>query len=162
RAQHLPVHARSPADHREHASHDGTDRHQPFGHRLRRRAHTLLMQKEDSMLERCVILLWGACFLGACGGGGDKDSSPNNGNTPPVPVSDCSSLPAAGTFEEITPPEVKAGIGQKTPDNQTNGGPFAMAVDPVNLGTVYSGTLFQGMWKTTDCGARWTKLADGM
>jgi hypothetical protein len=36
-----------------------------------------------------------------------------------------------------------------------------MAVDPVNLGTVYSGTLFQGVWKTTDCGAHWTKIATG-
>jgi len=37
-----------------------------------------------------------------------------------------------------------------------------MAVDPVNQGTVYSGTLFQGVWKTTDCGATWTKIATGM
>jgi hypothetical protein len=73
----------------------------------------------------------------------------------------CDALPPEGTFEEITPPEVKAGIGQKTSDNQTKGGTFAMAVDPVNLGTVYAGTLFQKLWKTTDCGATWSAVATG-
>ena len=34
-----------------------------------------------------------------------------------------------------------------------------MAVDPVNLGTVYAGTLFQGVWKRTDCGATWKVIA---
>jgi hypothetical protein len=70
-------------------------------------------------------------------------------------------LGAAGVFQEITPPEVKAGIGQKATSNQTKGGPFAMAVDPVNLGTVYAGTLFQSVWKSTDCGATWRKIAIG-
>lgn len=113
------------------------------------------------MLVRSALLVCGAFWISACGSSG-KGSDGNETSTPPVQVSDCSNLPAAGTFEEITPPEVKAGIGQKTPDNQTNGGPFAMAVDPVNLGTVYSGTLFQGVWKTTDCGAHWSKLANGL
>ena len=36
-----------------------------------------------------------------------------------------------------------------------------MAVDPNNLGTVYAGTLFQGVWKTVDCGATWTAIATG-
>src|SRR6478609_3876405 len=76
-------------------------------------------------------------------------------------VNACDGLAAAGVFEEITPPMVKAGIGSKTTDNQTKGGPFAMAVDPVNLGTVYSGTLFQGVWKSTDCGATWKLIATG-
>lgn len=57
-------------------------------------------------------------------------------------MNDCEGLAAPGVFEEITPPEVKAGIGTKQADGQTRGGPFAMAVDPVNLGTVYSGTHF--------------------
>jgi hypothetical protein len=81
--------------------------------------------------------------------------------TPPTKVNACDSLAAAGVFEEITPPAVKAGIGSKTTDNQTKGGPFAMVVDPVNLGTVYSGTLFQGVWKSTDCGATWKIIATG-
>ena len=80
---------------------------------------------------------------------------------PPAKVSDCTGLAAPGVFEEITPAEVKTTLGQKTPDGQTKGGPFAMAVDPLNQGTVYSGTLLQGVWKSTDCGANWTKIATG-
>jgi hypothetical protein len=81
--------------------------------------------------------------------------------TPPAKVSACDGLAAEGTFEEITPPEVKAGIGMKTADNQTKGGTFAIAVDPVNQGTIYAGTLFQKVWKSTDCGATWTAIATG-
>jgi hypothetical protein len=56
---------------------------------------------------------------------------------------------------------VKAGIGTKAPDGQTRGGTFAIAIDPANLGTVYAGTLFQKVWKSTDCGATWTAIATG-
>jgi hypothetical protein len=94
---------------------------------------------------------------GAAGTGGAK----GDGGLPPPKVNACDGLAAAGVFEEITPATVKAGIGSKTTDNQTKGGPFAMAVDPVNLGTVYSGTLFQGVWKSTDCGATWKLIATG-
>ena len=80
---------------------------------------------------------------------------------PPAPqVSDCNGLGARGVFEEITPPAVKAGIGQSAPSGK-KGGTFAMAVDPVNQGTVYAGTLFQGVWKTTDCGSSWKLIASG-
>lgn len=90
---------------------------------------------------------------GGSGGGAGKGPTPT--------VNDCSGLAAPGVFEEITPPEVKAGIGTKQPDGQTRGGTFAMAVDPVHLGTVYAGTLFQKLWKTTDCGATWNAVATG-
>lgn len=92
------------------------------------------------------------------------DAGQANGGAPSVPpakVNDCDGLADVNVFEEITPAEVKATIGQKTADGQVKGGPFAMAVDPVNQGTVYSGTLLQGVWKTTDCGATWTKLDSG-
>lgn len=82
---------------------------------------------------------------------------------PPLPkVAACDKLPAAGTFEEITPPQVRAGIGTKMDDGQYKGGTFAMAVDQVNQGTVYAGTVFQGVWKSTDCGANWTLIPSGM
>jgi hypothetical protein len=79
---------------------------------------------------------------------------------PPVKVNDCNNLAGTGVFEEITPPVVKAGIGEML-NGQTKGGTFAMAVDPVNQGTVYAGTLFQGVWKTTDCGSSWTLIPSG-
>jgi hypothetical protein len=102
----------------------------------------------------------GAGMGGSAGTGGSKMDG-GVSMTPPTKVGACDKLPAPGVFEEITPPVVKAGIGTKTKDNQTQGGPFAMAVDPVNLGTVYSGTLFQGVWKSTDCGSSWKLIATG-
>ena len=79
---------------------------------------------------------------------------------PDPKVNDCNNLAGVGVFEEITPPVVKAGIGQDF-NGQTKGGTFAMSVDPVNQGTVYVGTLFQGVWKTTVCGSTWTLIASG-
>jgi hypothetical protein len=70
---------------------------------------------------------------------------------------DCNNLGPAGVFQEITPPVVKAGFGQATV--QDGGGTFALAVDPVNTGTLYLGTLWQGAWKSTDCGATWSKVS---
>lgn len=106
----------------------------------------------------------GSANVGGAASGGVNSASGVGGTEPSLPpakVSDCAGLAAPGVFEEITPAEVKTTLGQKTPDGQTKGGPFAMAVDPVNLGTVYSGTLLQGVWKSTDCGATWTKIATG-
>jgi hypothetical protein len=99
---------------------------------------------------------------GAGGTAGNADGGRAGSPVMTLPkLAACDGLAAPGVFEEITPPEVKAGIGVKRMDNQTQGGPFAMAVDPNNQGTVYSGTLFQGLWKSTDCGANWTKIASG-
>jgi len=99
--------------------------------------------------------------LNGAGGATNSGGLTSTGGGPLVKVNPCDGLAAAGVFEEITPPAVKAGIGSKTSDNQTKGGPFAMAVDPVNQGTLYAGTLFQGVWKSIDCGANWTAIATG-
>jgi photosystem II stability/assembly factor-like uncharacterized protein len=69
----------------------------------------------------------------------------------------CNELGRTGEFQEITPPPVKAGFGQ--PSVKDGGGTFALAADPVNHGTLYLGTLWQGLWKTTDCGATWKKIS---
>lgn len=93
---------------------------------------------------------------GAGSHGGSEPQRP-----PPTRVAGCDGLAPEGTFEEITPPEVKAGIGTKTAGGQTRGGTFAIAVDPVNKGTIYAGTLLQKLWKSTDCGATWKVSATG-
>ena len=103
----------------------------------------------------------GGSLAGGASLGGSSTGGTSTAATMPVKVNDCGGLAAPGVFEEITPAEVKAGIGSKMSDGQTRGGPFAMAVDPVNQGTLYSGTLFQGVWKSTDCGATWSKLEGG-
>jgi hypothetical protein len=77
-------------------------------------------------------------------------------------VAGCHGLAPEGTFEEITPPDVNAGIGTKHFDGQIRGGTFAIAVDPVNHGTIYAGTILQKIWKSTDCGATWKAIATGI
>ena len=80
------------------------------------------------------------------------------GEQPPTPtLGACNDLAATGVFEEITPPEVKAGIGVV----RDGGGTFAIAVDPVNQGTLYAGTMFSKVWKSVDCGATWTHISTG-
>jgi hypothetical protein len=103
---------------------------------------------------------------GSSGGNGSAGTATTGGlsgaaGTPPVQISDCSELAASGVFEDITPPEVKAGIGEQSATGNPQGGPFAIAVDPVNQGTYYLGTEHQGVWKSTDCGGHWASMATG-
>jgi len=100
----------------------------------------------------------GAPANGGAGSEGGSAPTGGGGGGPDPVVADCGNLSAEGVFEEITPPEVKAGFGQV----QDGGGAFAFAVDPVNQGTIYLGTLWQGIWKSTDCGATWVQLNSGM
>jgi hypothetical protein len=96
---------------------------------------------------------------GRAGNGGAAGGSAGSGGMqqpPPPKVSACDGLAADGTFEEITPPEVKAAIA-----TGTDAGTFAIAVDSVNQGTVYAGTLYHKLWKSTDCGATWKAIATG-
>jgi hypothetical protein len=105
---------------------------------------------------------------GSTGSSGSSSSSSGSGGMggmggsvvepPPHPmVNNCDGLAAPGVFEEVTPPEVKAGIGKEVSPGWAKGGTFAMAVDPINQGTVYAGSRFQGLWKSTDCGSTWKK-----
>src|SRR3954464_2755320 len=91
----------------------------------------------ELMLAGCSAGNGGGRGTGGAGGGGGAGGATTS---PPTKVADCSRLAAPGVFEDITPADVRTTIGQKTSDGQTKGGPFAMAVDPVNQGTVYSGT----------------------
>src|SRR5258706_588364 len=107
----------------------------------------------------------GAAEDAGSNGGTDAGTAGNQGaggqQMPPPKLGACDGLPTEGVFEEITPPQVKAEIGTKQADGQTRGGTFAIAVDPVNQGTVYAGTLLSKVWKSTDCGATWNVVATG-
>ena len=75
---------------------------------------------------------------------------------PPHHVAACDSLPSAGTWEDVTPPEVKL-PGPADAPYGVNG----VVVDPNNAGTLYLGTAEQGIWKSTDCAATWTHINTG-
>src|ERR1700722_961365 len=83
----------------------------------------------------------------------------DGGEVLPSPVvGDCSSLPASGTWQPITPPQVPL------PGNRGTCvyGIENVVVDPVNLGTVYVGSCQYGIYKSTDCGSTWTHVNTGM
>jgi hypothetical protein len=89
---------------------------------------------------------------GGGSGGGDKH--------PPQKIGKCDALAPKGKWEQITPPDVVTGLANMMPSDAA--GTFAFAVDPVNSGTVYLGTVYQKAWKSIDCGSTWTELATGM
>jgi hypothetical protein len=70
-------------------------------------------------------------------------------------VGTCSNLPAAGTWENISP--VVAVVGD------TSGKNFAesIVVDPFDPATVWQGAGSAGIFKSTDCGATWTHVNTG-
>jgi len=105
----------------------------------------------------------GGAAVGGAGGSGGK---PNGGagssgaggapiEKPPATVAACDALPAAGKWEQITPP------GVATSD--------ALALDPFTAGTLWLGADpngggtpgLCGLFKSTDCGATWKHVNTG-
>jgi hypothetical protein len=88
-------------------------------------------------------------------------------------VGSCNALPAAGTWENITPPSLNIAewcepysAGCPNPGVSANGkigtyGTHAFVLDPNHSGTVYLGTAQLGMWKSTDCGSTWAHVNTG-
>ncbi|MDF3071290.1 MAG: hypothetical protein K0R38_6891 [Polyangiaceae bacterium] len=93
--------------------------------------------------------------------GGRPGSSAGDGGTPPGGAPGCEALAEVGVFQEITPPEVKAGLGQRSAAGDIQAGPFSLEIDPIRHGTYYVGTEHQGLWKSTDCGDHWVAIATG-
>jgi len=96
-------------------------------------------------LSLTLVLLSG-CLLAGCSGG--KSSQP---------VGTCDSLPAAGTWENVTPP----GTSSKPAVNGTVGA--AIVVDPFDPRTVWLGTGGENdeIWRSDDCAATWTRVNTG-
>src|SRR5262245_41648147 len=99
------------------------------------------------------------------------DSAPVDARRPDRPdaviahtVGTCDALPAAGVFENITPPTVWDTITAHLDDGVGScprTGVHSLAVDPMHSGTVYIGTCQMGVWRSDDCGATWTKINTG-
>ncbi len=98
---------------------------------------------------------------GGAPNGGATNVGGGTGGTSPIQATACADLAGVGVFEDITPPEVKAGLGEQTTTGDEQGGPFSLEIDPVQRGTYYVGTMHQGLWKTTDCGSSWVVIASG-
>jgi hypothetical protein len=91
---------------------------------------------------------------GSGGGSGTAGTGGKNPTPPPRVVANCDSLSDVGVWENVTPPFPML--------------PTAVAVDPINSGTVYFGTSpgsienpSLGIWKTTDCGSTWVHINQG-
>jgi len=70
-------------------------------------------------------------------------------------VGDCASLPAVGKWGNISP--------LVSPAGNTSGKNFSesIAVDPFDAATVYWGSGYGGIFKSTDCGSSWIKINKG-
>jgi hypothetical protein len=70
-------------------------------------------------------------------------------------VGACNNLPAAGTWQDVTPP----GHAKKPAVNGTVGA--AIIVDPFDARRVWLGTGGPEIWRSDDCGATWTQVNTG-
>jgi hypothetical protein len=93
------------------------------------------------------------------GGGGDRSagSGGSSGAATRPPVGKCDALPAAGTWQDVTPP----GKSSKPAVNGTVGA--AIIVDPFDSRTVWLGTGGENdeIWRSDDCGATWKRVNTG-
>ena len=102
------------------------------------------------------------------------DGNTDTGIVPPADagpdthkIGSCTTLPAAGTLENITPAALDfakwcvRGGDCSAPGSIETYGAHGLAIDPSDSGTLYLGTDTLGFWKTTDCGATWVKIDTG-
>jgi len=121
------------------------------------------------MLERISVPLFLlSAAICACGDavdvspptdGGVMSSHPHadarDGSAPPVKVGACGALAASGAWEDISPVRVMPG------DAWAKNFSLGFLVDPFDPATVWLGTGYSGLWKSTDCGANWTEISTG-
>lgn len=102
----------------------------------------------------------GASSGGTNTGGASTGGSSTGGTGGTHVVGKCDALPAAGTWEAITPPGINLDSSFNTPAG-TNYGVGSFVLDPQHSGTVYVGSSAQGIYKTTDCGSTWIHVNTG-
>jgi hypothetical protein len=85
---------------------------------------------------------------GSSGGAGNADSGSHIVEA--CPTADAGGPGVVGVFENVTPPA--AGGADIT----------SAVVDPLNGAIVYAGTNSKGLFRSSDCGATWTKINTGL
>src|SRR5262249_45291887 len=100
---------------------------------------------------RYALTLASSLALVGCNG---ADSSGDSSDSPKHHGGDCKHLAAVDRWEDVTPTGVDL-----NPDKSM--GALTVSADPNNPGTLYLGTDKQGLWKSTTCGAHWTKINTG-
>lgn len=73
-----------------------------------------------------------------------------------TPVPTATPEPYAADWQNITPP-----ISLTANDPVNNYGAQTLVMDPQQPSTLYLGTCYQGLWKTTDGGGHWVKINTG-
>ncbi|HEV8244951.1 MAG TPA: hypothetical protein VGP93_04255 [Polyangiaceae bacterium] len=89
---------------------------------------------------------------GTSASGGSTNGGGSGGSGPAHVVGTCEGLGAVDEWQFITPSQVDAG---------SEYGVTQVLTDPIHAGTVYVGTDKRGVFKSTDCGATWTKIDTG-
>ncbi len=103
----------------------------------------------------------GGSGTGGSGMGGEGSNTAGNAGAGGMkmvpPVGKCDDLPAAGMWQDVTPP----GSSSKPAVNGTVGA--AIIVDPFDARTVWLGTGGENdeIWRSDDCGATWTRVNTG-
>ena len=96
-------------------------------------------------MGRSGILAAALLLVGACGGDDTHVVLP------------CESLAPGGEWENITPSDVSLDPAFDTPAGE-NYGVHSFVIDPTNTANVFLGTSAQGIYKTSNCGATWSKV----
>jgi hypothetical protein len=95
----------------------------------------------------------GGSSAGASGSAGSQVGAGGSGGGSPHVVGKCDGLGAVGQFEKITPPNIKL--------SPPYTGTIMVLADPQASGTIYTTTSQSGVFRSTDCGATWTKMNTG-
>ena len=90
---------------------------------------------------------------GTASGSGGQGGAGGSAVIIPHATGKCDGLGAVGQWENITPPNIKL--------EPPYTGPITALEDPQNSGTIYTTTYRSGVFKSTDCGATWTKTNTG-
>lgn len=99
-------------------------------------------------MGRSGILAAALFLVGACGGDDTHVVLP------------CEALAPAGEWENITPSDVSLDPAFDTPAGE-NYGVHSFVIDPTNTANLFLGTSAQGIYKTSNCGATWSKVNTG-